>query len=402
MADDDERAAKAARAKALLKKRQQKKAATGAAATDVGSPISPPPSRAFTPAPVEPVEEEKHDLGDVFNVSKDDSDATSWLASLTRVPSPPPPAPAAAPVREKSPLQNNTPAPPKRTSLTSPPPPPAGKEAALQKQLTALQVENEALLADLARLSPFESRSYLADWHRNGRLTDLTEAQQAEAQLQESRASTQVLEDLVQRLQAENETLQQNQQQTISLLVSEKASLASELERLEGVENLAQTTEALLAEERRIAKELDEHVRRLRTEAGEATVRIQQSESKEKELAEKCREQERELQHANASIHDSKKEAERHQKAVRELREQIQSDDRLERAETSLKNTQNRADELESQLSKLRQVVSLGLLIFTVSSNIRRRTATSRLNAMDLMRTCELSVKRKSSGKPNT
>lgn len=46
-----------------------------------------------------------------------------------------------------------------------------------------------------------------------------------------------MLEDLVQRLQAENETLQQNQQQTISLLVSEKASLAAELERLEGVES---------------------------------------------------------------------------------------------------------------------------------------------------------------------
>lgn len=58
-----------------------------------------------------------------------------------------------------------------------------------------------------------------------------------EALLHESRATAQALEERVQRLQAENETLQQNQQQTISLLVSEKASLASELERLEGVEN---------------------------------------------------------------------------------------------------------------------------------------------------------------------
>ncbi|KAJ6520274.1 hypothetical protein C8R45DRAFT_1058402 [Mycena sanguinolenta] len=340
MADDDERAAKAARAKAMLKKRQQKKAATGAP-SDVTSPIiSPPPSRTFTPAPADPVEE-KHDLGDVFDVSKDDPSATSWLSSLTRVPSPPPPAP---PVQEKSlPPQNNinnTPAPPKRTSLTSPPLP-SGKDAALQKQLSALQADNEALAADVARLKAFESQT-----------------QQADALLQESRAATQVLEDLVQRLQADNEALQQNQQQTISLLVSEKASLASELERLEGVENLARTTEASLEEERRIAKDLDEQVRRLRAEASDSAARIQQSESKEKELTEKCREQERELQRVNASIHESKKEAERHQKAVRELKEQIQSDDRLERAENSLKNTQNRADELEFQLSKLKQAHS--------------------------------------------
>jgi myosin protein heavy chain len=55
-------------------------------------------------------------------------------------------------------------------------------------------------------------------------------------------------------------------------------------------------------------------------------------------------------------MHDLKKEAEQHQRKVRELKEQIQSDDRLERAENSLKNTQNRADELEFQLSKLKQV----------------------------------------------
>lgn len=54
---------------------------------------------------------------------------------------------------------------------------------------------------------------------------------------------------------------------------------------------MARTTEALLEEERRAAKDLDEHVRRLRADASEAAVRIQQSESKEKELAEKCREQ---------------------------------------------------------------------------------------------------------------
>ncbi|KAJ7016838.1 hypothetical protein C8F04DRAFT_493042 [Mycena alexandri] len=150
MADDDERAAKAARAKAMLKKRQQKKTGT----SGVTSPISPPPSRAFTPAPAEPVDEEKRDLGDVFNVSKDEPD---WLTGLARAPSPPPPA---APVPAKSPPPPAATSPqnalPRRTSLTSPPQ--AGKEVVLQKQLSALQAENEALAGDLARLKPLEAR----------------------------------------------------------------------------------------------------------------------------------------------------------------------------------------------------------------------------------------------------
>jgi bacterioferritin (cytochrome b1) len=58
-----------------------------------------------------------------------------------------------------------------------------------------------------------------------------------------------------------------------------------------------------------------------------------------------------------------KHEAEQHQHRVRELEEQIQSDGRVERLENSLKNTQDRADELEFQLSKLRQVGLRNMLI---------------------------------------
>ena len=56
-------------------------------------------------------------------------------------------------------------------------------------------------------------------------------------------------------------------------------------------------------------------------------------------------------------------EAELHQRRIRELEEQIQSDDRVERLENSLKNTQDRADELEFQLSKLRQASLRDILI---------------------------------------
>lgn len=66
--------------------------------------------------------------------------------------------------------------------------------------------------------------------------------------------------------------------------------------------------------------------------------------------------QERQLQLTTATMNELKQEAEQHQRKVRELEEQIQGDDRVERLENSLKNTQDRADELEFQLSKLKQV----------------------------------------------
>ncbi len=65
--------------------------------------------------------------------------------------------------------------------------------------------------------------------------------------------------------------------------------------------------------------------------------------------------QERQLQIANASLSSTRKESEKYHRRVKELEEQIQSDDRADRLEASLKNTQDRADELEFQLSKLKQ-----------------------------------------------
>jgi chromosome segregation ATPase len=79
--------------------------------------------------------------------------------------------------------------------------------------------------------------------------------------------------------------------------------------------------------------------------------------------------QERELQLLNASLAEVRSSSEQHQQRVRELEEQIESDDRAERLEESLKNTQNRAEELEFQLSKLKQACCCLLAIVLCSQN---------------------------------
>ena len=66
--------------------------------------------------------------------------------------------------------------------------------------------------------------------------------------------------------------------------------------------------------------------------------------------------QERELQLTNGALNDLQAEADRHQRKARELEERIQNDDRAEKLEGLLKDTQDRGDELEFQLSKLNQV----------------------------------------------
>ena len=68
------------------------------------------------------------------------------------------------------------------------------------------------------------------------------------------------------------------------------------------------------------------------------------------------RKKERQLNAATASASEARKDAERYQRSLKELEEQVQNDDRLKRVETSLKNTQERADELEFQLSKVKHV----------------------------------------------
>lgn len=140
----------------------------------------------------------------------------------------------------------------------------------------------------------------------------------------------------------------------------------------------AHEKEVLLNVERTTTKSLREEIDLLKSEAEKAAKTFQESLSKEKELSDKCREQvclpkmiidirpdskrqERELHLTHGSLNDLRSQAEQHQRKVQELEEQIQSDDRLERMEDSLKNTQERADELDFQLSKLKQVSYLSL-----------------------------------------
>lgn len=61
----------------------------------------------------------------------------------------------------------------------------------------------------------------------------------------------------------------------------------------------------------------------------------------------------------NATTSELRTQSEQYRRRVRELEEQIENDDRAERLEETLQNTQNRADELEFQVSKLKQVSRL-------------------------------------------
>uniref|UniRef100_A0A8H8CPA8 Uncharacterized protein n=1 Tax=Psilocybe cubensis TaxID=181762 RepID=A0A8H8CPA8_PSICU len=333
---EEDRAAKAARAKALLKKRQQKKAADSVAAvvsSTSGSPVVP--SRTFSPAP----EEDKRDLGDVF--SADTSD-TSWLTSLPRVTSSPPPAhippkspPPGRRVSLVSPqavaVPNDHPASSSATLLSADP-------ATLQVQLGLLSKENETLVATIAQLRQFE-----------------TAAQEAQTLLEAERKALQALQFDYSKLQSDTNIALANERETVSLLVTEKAHLTSELQKREEFESKAQALEEQLETEQTRSKDLTTQASELQTQVQDVSQRLKQLEFREKEILDRCKDHERQLHIATTAGAESRKEADEAQRKLRELEDQIQSDDRVERLESSLKNTQDRADELEFQVSKLKQ-----------------------------------------------
>ncbi|KAI0043528.1 hypothetical protein FA95DRAFT_374433 [Auriscalpium vulgare] len=301
---EDDRAAKTARARALLnKKKQQKKSGVGASAPSPtpGSPLV----RAYSPAPSPPVpDDDKTALGDIFSKpSVENTDAEiPWLASLPRVGTPSVISPPViSPIHSPSPRPAPTAAPVAPSIPASPAPP------------SPAPVSN--IVHTAATASPT-------------------------AQDEEIRS-----------LRSEI----QNQQQTISLLVSEKASLSAAVEQLGGIEAKAREAESFLAEERAASQRLRAHAEQLETAATSNAARIEDLSHRTKELGDQHRDQGRELQLTKGSAEEYKANAERYLRRVRELEDQIQSDDRVERLEASLQNVQDRASELEFQLSKLKQ-----------------------------------------------
>lgn len=147
----------------------------------------------------------------------------------------------------------------------------------------------------------------------------------------------------------------QSRQQTIALLVSEKASLTSSLQRMEVIETELQEKENLLHSEQAKTQALSERVHNLEVSSARKHDELQQALQQEKELTEKCHDQDREMQLRKAELDELQATCDQYQQRVRELEEQIENDDRADRLEVSLKNTQDRADELEFRLSKLKQ-----------------------------------------------
>jgi myosin protein heavy chain len=148
----------------------------------------------------------------------------------------------------------------------------------------------------------------------------------------------------------------QNQRQTIKLLVSEKMSLTVSLERLSNVSDTASKLEALLQDEQAASERYRLRIHHLENETQQRSATIEELSRRERGLEEKCREQERELQLNRNFAEGLKLEVEQSQVLIRELQERIQSDDRVGELEASLQNVQDRASELEFQLSKSKQV----------------------------------------------
>ncbi|KAH9968694.1 hypothetical protein BC827DRAFT_1257715 [Russula dissimulans] len=170
----------------------------------------------------------------------------------------------------------------------------------------------------------------------------------------------------------------QNQRQTIALLVSEKMTLSASLERLSDVSATASKLEVLLKDEQTFSERSRERILHLEIEAQKSSGTIGELSRREKVYEDKCREQERELQRTRSSAEELKIEVDQSQVLIRELQERIQSDDRVGELEASLQNVQNRASELEFQLSKSKQAnVSLKGAHDRVETALREQTAAA-------------------------
>ncbi|OSX67015.1 hypothetical protein POSPLADRAFT_1128553 [Postia placenta MAD-698-R-SB12] len=334
---DDERAAKAARARAMLKRRQQHHLGAATAASPTASSPGLPPSRPFSPARSE-APEDKHgqhpvrtaspapseatlaqhedengrDSGDLFANSQirgAPPNSSDWLSSLTRVEGGPAQGPG-------SPPQQAAPSTPSTGKTASPVPSPpstvqvANLQAQIQDQqraIASLEAEKASLTIAAEKLGHVEFKVQ----ETNDRLrkeqqksTDLEKrAQKSEQDVDALRnkndlqAERQETSSLRRRIQDLESTIEDNsshlgeQQQTISLLVSEKSSLTSSLQELEGAQNRSQEMERLLdIEKGRVAK-LEEAMSRLQEANEQYSAKISALAASEADLTDKCRDQ---------------------------------------------------------------------------------------------------------------
>ncbi|KAI0652340.1 hypothetical protein C8Q79DRAFT_1005548 [Trametes meyenii] len=414
---EDDRAAKAARARAMLKKRQAQKAAEHGGAPSpsrVASPVpriaspAPSPSRTSTPAPSEPrvvppsAVEEKHAGGNVAELfangpTSNGSDA-SWLSGLTRVesnlppvasrpPHHPVPTPTSPPASEREDLralvcdqrQAIESLEAEKASLTA-------RVDTLSQAETQLRHTQELLYAERTKAEGLEKTvqelhtrseqlSQEVKWQgesisalqseKDALVTSANDLEVALAKLGETEKALVIERQNSTRLQEQVQALDQSlheyterieqQQQTISLLVSEKASLTSAVEDLEYTKSALGEAEGQLNDARTQSAHLQELVSQLQADAQAAQSRIESLSAAEKASVDKSREQERQILALNGSVEELKKQSDEHRERAEELEERIKNDDRVERLEETLKNTQDRADDLEFQLSKLRQ-----------------------------------------------
>lgn len=73
-------------------------------------------------------------------------------------------------------------------------------------------------------------------------------------------------------------------------------------------------------------------------------------------MSDRAQNAERELEVTKRSVQDLKAQVTQQRNRVRQLEEQIETDDTVERMEKSMKGVQERAESLEFQLSKMKQV----------------------------------------------
>ncbi|KAG2739011.1 hypothetical protein P692DRAFT_20882121 [Suillus brevipes Sb2] len=142
----------------------------------------------------------------------------------------------------------------------------------------------------------------------------------------------------------------ENYQKTISLLVSEKTSLLASIARLEELEMEIQEKGELLQAERDKSQSLEESVKT------ELNIQLQEAVIRERDLAEKLRDQDRELQLPNASLEEAKSASEQEKDKVSVQQSIIELGYAELQAELVSESSQAAVLSLEGDRTQLRQI----------------------------------------------